>query len=166
MTDNCQRLLRMTGLGPLTTTLIPPPSCASSFTNIYITTDPGGTGGFGGPVGTDRCFPSNYQDIRFYHYSPRICPSGHTTACWTSNVITSLTETTVACCLDFGLLYFYAPTYTGPPVTWKNTYRGCASASVASLLTQLGLLVETLLHSPTTTVVTLTPLACSQIPAF
>jgi hypothetical protein len=43
-------------------------------------------------------------------------------------VITSLTETTVACCLDFGLLYFYAPTYTGPPVTWKNTYRGCASA--------------------------------------
>jgi hypothetical protein len=121
-------LLRITGLGPLTTTLIPPPSCASSFANIYITTDPGGTGGFGGPVGTDRCFPSNYQDIRFYHYSPRICPSGHTTACWTSNVITSLTETTVACCLDFGLLYFYAPTYTGPPVTWKNTYRGCASA--------------------------------------
>jgi hypothetical protein len=118
----------MTGLGPLTTTLIPPPSCASSFANIYITTDPGGAGGFGGPVGTDGCFPSNYQDIRFYHYSPRICPSGHTTACWTSNVITSLTETTVACCLDFGILYFYAPTYTGPPVTWKNTYRGCASA--------------------------------------
>jgi hypothetical protein len=61
----------MTGLGPLTT-LIPCPSCTSSFANVYITT--------------------------------------------------------MTCSLDFGLLYFCAPTYTGPPVTWKNTYRECASA--------------------------------------
>jgi len=54
----------MTGLGPLITTLIPPPSCTSSFADVYITTDPGGAGVFGGSVSTDGCFPSNYQDIR------------------------------------------------------------------------------------------------------
>ncbi|KAF4629351.1 hypothetical protein G7Y89_g8796 [Cudoniella acicularis] len=119
-------IMTSSSLGPLTTTFTPPPSCSSSFAHVYISTDPGGTGAFGGPVTTDGCLPSNYQDPYIYYYSPGICPSGYTTACSSWTALGPVTEMVVTCCPGFGYSYFCV----GPPasVTWVATYRGCGSA--------------------------------------
>jgi hypothetical protein len=117
----------MTNLGPLTTTFIPPPSCTSSFAHVYITTDPGGTAAFGGPVSPDGCFPTNYQNPLSNYYSPGICPLGYTAACSSLNSLGSLTETAVTCCPGFGFSYWCVGTNQGSPVSWVTTYHGCGS---------------------------------------
>ena len=93
-----RRSLNMS-LGELTTTFIPPSSCISSFSNVYIV----GSLRYvaGGPVSTDGCFPSNYNDAQNNYYSPGICPARYTSACSSINSIGALTETAVICCPTF-----------------------------------------------------------------
>jgi hypothetical protein len=90
-------------LGALTSTFTPPSSCISSFVNVYLMNPPilGTEYHAGGPVSTDRCFPSNYGDARTDYYSPGICPAGYMSACTSLNAAGAVTETVVTCCPTF-----------------------------------------------------------------
>ncbi|KAK1750932.1 hypothetical protein QBC47DRAFT_309067 [Echria macrotheca] len=84
-------------LGALTATFSPPASCTESFGHAYLLgTQFAPT--YYGPATTDGCFPRNYIAARDAYYSPGVCPAAYTSACSSTNVIGSLTETAITCC--------------------------------------------------------------------
>ncbi|KIM98166.1 hypothetical protein OIDMADRAFT_147639, partial [Oidiodendron maius Zn] len=116
-------------LGELTTTFIPPSSCISSFSNVYIV----GSLRYvaAGPVSTDGCFPSNYNDAQNNYYSPGICPARYTSACSSIDSIGTLTETAVICCPT-------SYTCNTNPLAFQSTL-GCSSAfaTIATIMTYI-----------------------------
>jgi hypothetical protein len=84
-------------VGSLTTTFTPPASCLESFSttlwnlSFYLAE----------PTTTQGCMPDNFQFSSTNFYSPGICPVGYVTACQHLNVIGTLSETVVTCCLTF-----------------------------------------------------------------
>jgi hypothetical protein len=89
----------------LTTTFTPPASCFGTGAILdVLTTVCAGTLAScqylvlgQAPSGSMTCMPPGYTPGGNY-YSPGICPSGYTTACWSLNPVGSLTETAVTCC--------------------------------------------------------------------
>ncbi|KAI0536125.1 hypothetical protein GGR58DRAFT_503600 [Xylaria digitata] len=89
----------MTNLGPLTTTFTPAgPDCASTFLVYYMTKEwvEYGAGSLSLPY-----LPSSFVPFYSYFYSPGICPSDYTEACWTQplpSTQVSKRETRITCC--------------------------------------------------------------------
>ncbi|KAI0110395.1 hypothetical protein GGR51DRAFT_558043 [Nemania sp. FL0031] len=90
----------MTNLGPLTTTFTPiGPDCTSTFLgfnqhNAWVQYGAGGDASV-------ACLPSGFVPSYSSFYSPGICPSGYTKACFTqpfATTVISRLETRITCC--------------------------------------------------------------------
>jgi hypothetical protein len=90
----------------LTTTFTPPASCFGTNAIIdVLTTVCAGTLAScqylvlgQAPDGSKTCMPPGYTAGGDYFYSPGICPSGYTTACYSLNSVGSVTQTAATCC--------------------------------------------------------------------
>ncbi|KAJ4397303.1 hypothetical protein N0V93_001527 [Gnomoniopsis smithogilvyi] len=89
----------MSNAGPLTTTFTAPASCTTA-TGLYQIWDSNTYHFEQGPLASmTDCFPSGYDASASQYYSPGICPSGYTTACSSTDVLSAtVTETAYTCC--------------------------------------------------------------------
>lgn len=90
----------MANAGPLTTTFTAPASCTTA-TGLYQIWASNTFHFEQGPLASMAdCFPSGYDAAATsQYYSPGICPSGYTTACSSTDVLSAaVTETAYTCC--------------------------------------------------------------------
>ncbi|TGJ80804.1 hypothetical protein E0Z10_g7947 [Xylaria hypoxylon] len=90
----------LTNLGPLPTDFAIAPSCSKSLDDVYkvFTSFDGWYFLIQGPVEQTSCYPSGYSANSKQYYSPARCPTGFTSACQSSNVAGTVSETVVRCC--------------------------------------------------------------------
>ncbi|RYP20577.1 hypothetical protein DL765_002734 [Monosporascus sp. GIB2] len=119
-------------LGPITTSLALPESCANELDTIYkIRTSPEGFYWLQhGPL-RSTCYPSGYAALTSQYYSPASCPFGFTPACTSTNELADLTETVYTCCPT---QYDYQ-CQTTSYYPWEETL-GCVNAVTSSLTTE------------------------------
>jgi len=56
----------------------------------------------GPPLALPRCMPDNYGPWADWFYSASSCPPGYTSACQSTQVVATLTDTYVTCCPSVG----------------------------------------------------------------
>ncbi|GAP93151.1 putative Gag polyprotein [Rosellinia necatrix] len=90
----------LTNLGPLPTNFAVASSCSQNLDDVYklYTTSSDWYYLLQGPVRQTGCYPSGYDGGRDLYYSPARCPTGFTSACESSNVAGTITETVLRCC--------------------------------------------------------------------
>lgn len=90
----------MTNLGPLTTTFTPNGAdCNSTFIGANSNTKWLQYGA--GAISSGDCLPSGFMPYNRYFYSPGVCPSGYTEACYTQSIPSTRNnrpETRITCC--------------------------------------------------------------------
>jgi hypothetical protein len=101
---------------PLTTIFTPPASClaGNEIWQIYQSCMDGDTTVTSkvcnylelGPPDTTSCFPSSYNPSTTAYYSPGRCPEGYTSACGTTIISGSVTETADTCCPTYVYSHF------------------------------------------------------------
>jgi hypothetical protein len=81
---------------PLTTIFTPPASCVTD--HYRSTNSPEYYDGLGPSPVASECFPSNWEPIPDFYFSPGICPAGYTGEATSIVVLNTRTETVVDCC--------------------------------------------------------------------
>ncbi|KAJ4421870.1 hypothetical protein N0V82_003470 [Gnomoniopsis sp. IMI 355080] len=104
----------MSNAGPLTTTFTAPASCTTA-TGLYQVWASNTYHFEQGPLASmTDCFPSGYDASISQYYSPGICPSGYTTACSSTDILSAtVTETAYTCCPRSGVEYTCAASASG-----------------------------------------------------
>ncbi|KAK0658295.1 hypothetical protein QBC41DRAFT_369176 [Cercophora samala] len=98
----------MAAIGPLTTTFSAPSSCATVLSNFYEVFEGEKESSYvQGPLFPTHkdCFPSGYDPEPTKYYSPGFCPQEYTAACSSIRTSSTVTETAIACCPNYGVQY-------------------------------------------------------------
>ncbi|KAK0748493.1 hypothetical protein B0T21DRAFT_23293 [Apiosordaria backusii] len=98
----------MAAIGPLTTTFSAPSSCSTALSNFYEVFEGEKDSSYvQGPLFPTHkdCFPSGYDPEPTKYYSPGFCPQEYTAACSSIRTSSTVTETAVACCPNYGVEY-------------------------------------------------------------
>ncbi|KAK4670934.1 hypothetical protein QC764_605060 [Podospora pseudoanserina] len=98
----------MAAIGPLTTTFSAPSSCATVLSNFYEVFEGDKESSYvQGPLFPTHkdCFPSGYDPEPTKYYSPGFCPQEYTAACSSVRTSSTVTETAIACCPNYGVEY-------------------------------------------------------------
>ncbi|KAK4205700.1 hypothetical protein QBC40DRAFT_1403 [Triangularia verruculosa] len=98
----------MAAIGPLTTTFSAPSSCSTAFSNFYEVFEGDKDSSYvQGPLFPTHkdCFPSGYDPAPTKYYSPGFCPQEYTAACSSIRTSSTVTETAIACCPNYGVKY-------------------------------------------------------------
>ncbi|KAK8112500.1 hypothetical protein PG984_013026 [Apiospora sp. TS-2023a] len=86
----------------------------------------------GPPLALPRCMPDNYGPWADWFYSASSCPPGYTSACQSTQVVATLTDTYVTWCPSVGSTHFSCQT----TFKWKHqSTLGCASELPATYWT-------------------------------
>ncbi|KAI0100747.1 hypothetical protein GGR51DRAFT_343553 [Nemania sp. FL0031] len=90
----------LSNLGALPTNFALGSSCTSKLNDVYkvFTESPGYYYLLQGPVEQTSCYPSGYNAASTQYYSPARCPTGFTSACQSTNIAGTVSETVVTCC--------------------------------------------------------------------
>ncbi|KAK4175897.1 hypothetical protein QBC36DRAFT_17249 [Triangularia setosa] len=120
----------MAAIGPLTTTFSAPSSCSTAFSNFYEVFEGEKESSYvQGPLFPTHkdCFPSGYDPAPTKYYSPGFCPQEYTAACSSLRTSSTVTETAIACCPNYGVEYTCA-TESKPESGCTTVWQGGAGA--------------------------------------